>query len=82
MVVPIVLPELGVRDGAARISCWLVDLGDHVDAGDRIVEVLVPGITFDVNSPAAGVVTRIDKQFESTVKTGDILGWIEPDTQT
>jgi pyruvate/2-oxoglutarate dehydrogenase complex dihydrolipoamide acyltransferase (E2) component len=79
MLVPILLPELGVRDGSVRISCWLVDLGDRVEAGDRIVEVLVPGITYDVQAPAAGVLARIDKPLESIAKTGEALGWIEPE---
>lgn len=82
MSVPIILPELGVRDGTVRISCWLVDLGDEVDAGDRVVEVLTPGITCDVSAPVSGVVTRIEKPFETTAKTGDVLGWIEPEDES
>jgi len=79
MAVPIILPELGVRDGTVRISCWLVDLGDRVDAGDRVVEVLTPGITCDVSAPTSGTITRIEKPFETAAKTGEVLGWIEPD---
>ena len=76
--VPIQLPELGTAGEAVRVCCWLVDRGDDVDAGERIVEVLIDGITFDVAAPASGRVARIDKALNAVVGTGDVLGWIEP----
>ncbi|HUG93226.1 MAG TPA: biotin/lipoyl-containing protein [Planctomycetaceae bacterium] len=72
------LPELGTAGEPVRVSCWLVDLGDDVDVGERIVEVLVRGITFDVTAPASGRVARIEKWLNATVATGDVLGWIKP----
>lgn len=76
VAVPVRLPELGA-DEPVRISCWLVEAGDAVDAGDRLVELLVSGMTFDVPAPAAGVLQRIEKGFDAVVQTGDVLGWIE-----
>ena len=76
MAVPVRLPELGAGE-PVRISCWLVDTGDAVEAGDRLVELLVTGMTFDVPAPAGGVLQRIEKGFDTVVQTGDILGWIE-----
>ena len=73
------LPELGARDDEIRVSCWLVDLGDSVGAGDRILEVLIDGVTFDLAAEQSGVVTRIEKSLDAVVRTGDILGWIETD---
>jgi pyruvate/2-oxoglutarate dehydrogenase complex dihydrolipoamide acyltransferase (E2) component len=81
MTIPIVLPELGADDEPICISCWLVDLSEAVDAGDRVVEVRLEGITFDVAAPAAGILTGIDKTFDMQVLPGDILGWIEPADQ-
>ena len=77
MLTPILLPELGAGDEVVRISCWLVDVGDGVETGDRLVEVLMPGIAFDVPAPAAGVLTRMEKSCDAVVVPGDILGWIE-----
>lgn len=71
------LPELGTGE-TVRVSCWLVEPGDPVDQGDRVVEVLVPGMTFDVPAPVDGVLTRIDKPPDTAVVSGDVLGWIEP----
>lgn len=62
-----------------RVSCWLVDLGDAIGAGDRIVEILIDGATFDLTAEQSGTLTRIEKPLDSVVRTGDTLGWIEPD---
>jgi len=74
---PVILPDLGAGDEELRVSCWLVDLGDAVDAGDRIVEILFDGITFDVTAEQSGMVARIERHLDSVVRSGDILGWIE-----
>jgi pyruvate/2-oxoglutarate dehydrogenase complex dihydrolipoamide acyltransferase (E2) component len=75
--VPVSLPDLGAADEPIRISCWLVDLGEPVDEGDRLLEVLIQGVTFDVPAPATGVLTRIEKSLDARVHTGEALGWIE-----
>ena len=80
MLMPIVLPDLGTET-EIRISSWLVDLGDHVEAGDRVAEVLMRGITFDVSASAAGILTVIVKPLDAVVRAGDTLGWIEPHSQ-
>ena len=76
MAVPVWLPEIGANE-PVRISCWLVEPGEVVDAGDRLVELLISGMTFDVPAPASGTLQRIEIGSEMTVKTGDLLGWIE-----
>jgi pyruvate/2-oxoglutarate dehydrogenase complex dihydrolipoamide acyltransferase (E2) component len=76
MSTAIVLPELGVRNQPIRVSEWLVEPGEAVSAGDRVVEVLVQGITFDVPAPASGMLTRIERARDTEVSAGDVLGWI------
>jgi len=77
MATPIVLPDLGTGDEEVRVSCWLVDPGDEVETGDRVVEVLIKGITFDVSAPVSGILSKIEKSLDARIVTGDILGWIE-----
>jgi len=77
MQTPIRLPELGVETEPITVSCWLVEIGDAVETGDRVVEVQISGITFDVPAAAAGVVTAINNSFSDPVMPGDVLGWIE-----
>jgi 2-oxoglutarate dehydrogenase E2 component (dihydrolipoamide succinyltransferase) len=81
MRTPLTLPDLGVRDEELRVSCWLVDLGDAVDEGDRIIEILLDGITFDVLAERSGILARIDRPLDSVVRTGDVLGWLESDEE-
>jgi len=75
-LVPILLPELGSGNAEVRVSLWFVASGEHVDAGDQLLEVQLPGITFDVCSPATGTVTKIEKPLSAVVAAGDVLGWL------
>lgn len=77
MATPITLPDLQSGSETVRVSCWLVDLGDNVEEGDRIVEVLIPGITNDIFAPCSGRLSHIEKMADAPVATGDVLGWIE-----
>ena len=63
------LPDLGVKNEAIRVSCWLVDIGDDVEAGDRVVEVQISRVTFDVASPGRGIVAAIERSFGDSAKT-------------
>ena len=77
----IVLPDLGAGadESNVRISAWLAEPGEMILQGDRIVELLIPGMTFDVPAPVSGRLTRIDKFLDAAVSAGDVLGWIEPE---
>ncbi|GAB4143907.1 MAG: hypothetical protein Tsb009_15340 [Planctomycetaceae bacterium] len=70
-------PEIGAGSQTIRVSSWLVDVGEMVNFGDRIVELLVKGMTFDVSSPETGLLMRIDRSLDAVVQPGDILGWLE-----
>lgn len=79
---PITLPDFGAGAQSVRVSTWLTQIGEEVVAGDPIVEVLIPGITFDVEAPASGLLRRIDCFENELVTTGDALGWIETDSSS
>jgi pyruvate/2-oxoglutarate dehydrogenase complex dihydrolipoamide acyltransferase (E2) component len=69
------LPDLGVR--SATLSVWFVEPGDTVYAGDRVVEILAGGATFDVPSPATGRLVEKLALPEDSLVTGQILGVVE-----
>jgi pyruvate/2-oxoglutarate dehydrogenase complex dihydrolipoamide acyltransferase (E2) component len=73
----IVLPPLGAPGEELRVCCWLVELGDAVVEGDRLVEITLDGVTFDVAAEISGTVAAIERSMDSTVQTGDVLGWLE-----
>jgi pyruvate/2-oxoglutarate dehydrogenase complex dihydrolipoamide acyltransferase (E2) component len=72
---PILLPDLGAA--AAILSVWFVDPGDQVYAGDRIVEVLMDGATFDVSSPVTGTFAERLALPDDPLSPGQSLGTVE-----
>ncbi len=52
MPTPIRLPDLG--GGPVTLSHWYAEPGERVLAGERLVEVLTDGATFEVTAPATG----------------------------
>jgi pyruvate/2-oxoglutarate dehydrogenase complex dihydrolipoamide acyltransferase (E2) component len=75
MHAPIILPELGAS--AAVLSVWFADLGERVYEGDRLVEVLVAGATFDVASPATGRLIEQRALANDPLTPGQVLGIVE-----
>lgn len=75
MRAPITLPELGAAE--ARVSAWFAEPGDWVCEGDRLVEVLIEGATFDVAAPATGRLAERLSLPADRVVTGQVLGAIE-----
>ncbi|PQO31920.1 biotin attachment protein [Bremerella cremea] len=73
---PLVLPELGLTDILVRTSLWLVPRGSFVREGDRVLEVLAGEVTFDVTSPATGVLCHQSTEEDDIVNEGQILGHI------
>jgi pyruvate/2-oxoglutarate dehydrogenase complex dihydrolipoamide acyltransferase (E2) component len=71
----IVLPDLGpIR---VSLSVWFAGPGDAVYEGDRVVEVLAGGATFDVSCPATGKLAEQTAWPDDPLATGQVLGWIE-----
>lgn len=70
----ITVPDLGAGTLRVQVCSWLATLGEQVREGDRIVELSLPGITFDVPSPADGRLIAIDKNLGDDVHPGDVLG--------
>lgn len=71
----VILPELGAA--AVVLSVWFADPGDLVYEGDRLVEVLVNGATFDVASPATGRLTEKHALPDQPLVAGQLLGVVE-----
>lgn len=72
---PIVMPELGVS--SAILSVWFVAPGEQVYAGDRVVEILAGGATFDVSSPATGHFVERLALPDDQLMPGQVLGMVD-----
>ena len=77
MRIPLRLPELGVHDETVRVSGWLVDRGEFVIAGDRVAEVLLLGVTFEVEAAQSGTLVEIAKPVDAVVARGETLCWLD-----
>jgi pyruvate/2-oxoglutarate dehydrogenase complex dihydrolipoamide acyltransferase (E2) component len=73
--VAIVLPDVGATP--VVLSTWFADPGDTVFEGDRLVEVLVGGATFDVSSPATGKLADRQARRNQPLTPGQVLGFVE-----
>jgi pyruvate/2-oxoglutarate dehydrogenase complex dihydrolipoamide acyltransferase (E2) component len=75
--VSLLLPDLGVGDESVRVSGWLADRGDSIIEGDRVAEVMISGVTFDVEATQSGQLIEITKSVDTTVALGEPLGWLD-----
>ena len=71
----IILPELGAAP--VVLSLWFADPGELVYEGDRLVEVLVGGATFDVPAPATGRLVERRALSDDPLQPGQVLGIVE-----
>ena len=69
----LVMPELGLDEERVTVSLWLVEVGDAVTEGDRVVELLSDSVTVDLPSPASGVLTEMLVAEDDLVQTGQVL---------
>lgn len=79
MVTPILVPAVGCANQKLIVSLWLARAGEPIIAGDRVVELLIPGITFDVEAPCSGMIASCECPSGTEVQEGKVLGWIEQD---
>jgi pyruvate/2-oxoglutarate dehydrogenase complex dihydrolipoamide acyltransferase (E2) component len=75
----IVLPEIGAAP--VVLSAWFADPGDLVFEGDRLVEVLAAGATFDVPAPATGRLAERLALPVDPLRTGQVLGVVDVEDQ-
>ena len=79
--IPIVVAEEFADATECTISVWFVDEGESVRQNERLYELLIPGMSIEINSPSAGVLNKILRQRNATVEPGDIIGWIAPEKE-
>jgi pyruvate/2-oxoglutarate dehydrogenase complex dihydrolipoamide acyltransferase (E2) component len=74
--IPVLLPDLGGEE-PVRVATWLVEPGETVETGDRLVEVLLPGVLVYVTAPAAGTLAAVERRQGAHAAPGDVLAWVE-----
>lgn len=59
MAYELTLPDLGEGVAEGEIARWLVEVGQHVEEDDPLVEIQTDKTTVEIPSPRAGTVSRI-----------------------
>lgn len=67
----------GVTSTKAIVVRWLKREGDHVKAGDPLVELETEKVSYELESPYAGVLAKILARESAEVPVGDPLCHID-----
>ncbi len=70
------LPVLGEGIEKASVSYWHRSIGEHIKEGEDLIELVTDKATFNMPSPATGVLKEILAQEGDEVKVGQILARI------
>lgn len=76
------LPKLAANVVEASVGLWRKNEGDLVRAGEPLVELITSKATFDLESPADGVLLQQCAPTKSTVPIGFILASIGQPRET
>lgn len=74
--VPVRMPKMSMTMTEGELSSWAVNVGDAVQSGDVICEVLTDKVDMEVESPATGTLAEIIVE-SGIVPVGEPIGWIE-----
>lgn len=76
------LPELGEDAGKeATVSFWYVEEGGRIAKDEDLVEMVTDKATFNVPSPAGGVIKEIKSLEGDKVEVGQLMAIIEDEGQ-
>lgn len=73
----VVLPPLAEGVEKANVSYWYRAAGDSVKEGEDLVELVTDKATFNLPSPATGVVRELLVNEGGEIKVGGLLARIE-----
>jgi pyruvate/2-oxoglutarate dehydrogenase complex dihydrolipoamide acyltransferase (E2) component len=72
------LPDLGEDAGtSAKVTFWYFEVGDRVEEGSDLVEMMTDKATFNVPSPKSGFLAEIVADEGEIVSVGEVLAIIE-----
>jgi pyruvate/2-oxoglutarate dehydrogenase complex dihydrolipoamide acyltransferase (E2) component len=68
--------DLWQEDIEGVLVAWLVDEGDHVEAGAAVAEIMVEKAQYEIIAPASGTL-RQRVAVDGPVRRGDSIGRLE-----
>lgn len=77
--IPVITPDLHAGPDPVVLGQWHAEPGDRVNAGDALLELVIPGLTVSVNCPADGVLIEFCRHAGAVLQAGEILARVDPD---
>src|SRR3954464_894276 len=77
MAVELKIPEIGESVREVQIGRWLKREGEAVAQDENVVELETDKASMELPAPAAGVLGQILKHEGDTVAVGDVIGYLE-----
>jgi len=74
--IAVVVPDLGMQSEEIKFGCWLLEIGDSVQAGEDLFEVEADKATVVCEAPGTGTLSELVVT-EGTVVMGQVLGYID-----
>jgi pyruvate dehydrogenase E2 component (dihydrolipoamide acetyltransferase) len=74
--IPIIMPKMSMTMTEGEVATWLVKVGDHVNEGDVIAEVMTDKVDMEVESTHSGTLVEITVE-DGTVAVGEPIGYLE-----
>ncbi|MCC7106410.1 MAG: 2-oxo acid dehydrogenase subunit E2, partial [Chloroflexi bacterium] len=73
MPIDVRVPVTGESVSEATVGAWLKHEGEHVAAGEPLVELETDKVNLEVSAERSGVLERIEQPEGATVRPGDLL---------
>ncbi len=74
--IPIIMPKMSMTMTEGEVASWLVKVGDQIDEGDVIAEVMTDKVDMEVESTHSGILVEISVE-EGMVAVGDPIGYLD-----
>ena len=73
------MPKFGLIMTEGTITEWYKNEGDHVEAGEPLLQTETQKLTNDVEAPVSGTLVKILAQVDDTVPCQEPIAEIQPD---
>lgn len=77
---PLRMPKMSMTMEEGELSVWRVAVGDDVDEGQVVCEVLTDKVDMEVEAPARGTVVELAVDEGASVAVGTPIAWIETES--
>ena len=76
------VPEIGAERDRVEVGAWLVEVGQNFIEGDRLVELVLPGVVFHVAAEESGRIVEMKRHSGTPVAEGELLAIIASEEQS